>query len=200
MTTNISIPTKICTKCGWVKELSEFHKDNQKQDGLRPDCKECKKTQYRSLDGKLHHIYRTQVRSSKQRGQQPPNYTKSELLDKYIDDILYIKLYKAWVKSGYNIYLAPSLDRFDDYKPYTFNNMRLGTYLKNRENHYEDVKSGIDTRNSKSVSGTCLKTGNKTIYHSQHEAARQIGVFQSSISQCCRGRLKSVGNYTWEYI
>jgi len=33
--------TKICSKCGIEKFLSEFHKDKQKKDGYRPDCKEC---------------------------------------------------------------------------------------------------------------------------------------------------------------
>ena len=32
---------KICTKCHAEKDLSEFGKDAQKKDGLRPDCKLC---------------------------------------------------------------------------------------------------------------------------------------------------------------
>ena len=34
-----------CTKCGIEKPLSEFYKDKQKKDGLRPDCKVCNTTQ-----------------------------------------------------------------------------------------------------------------------------------------------------------
>lgn len=33
--------TKICTKCGEEKPISEFYKDKQKSSGLRPDCKLC---------------------------------------------------------------------------------------------------------------------------------------------------------------
>lgn len=33
--------TKICTKCGTPKELSEFSKDKQKRDKLSSYCKEC---------------------------------------------------------------------------------------------------------------------------------------------------------------
>jgi hypothetical protein len=32
---------KTCTKCGVPKPLSEFYKDKQKKDGLRPDCRVC---------------------------------------------------------------------------------------------------------------------------------------------------------------
>ena len=32
---------KICTKCKLTKELSEFYKDNRKNDGLQSHCKKC---------------------------------------------------------------------------------------------------------------------------------------------------------------
>jgi recombination endonuclease VII len=32
---------KRCTKCGELKDLSEFHRDRKARDGLRPDCKTC---------------------------------------------------------------------------------------------------------------------------------------------------------------
>lgn len=39
--TKIASPTKTCTKCNVEKPKSEYHKDKQKSDGLRPTCKEC---------------------------------------------------------------------------------------------------------------------------------------------------------------
>ena len=30
-----------CTKCGRIKQITEFHKDSAKLDGYRPDCKAC---------------------------------------------------------------------------------------------------------------------------------------------------------------
>ena len=36
-------------------------------------------------------------------------------------------------------------------------------------------------------------------YLSTMEAARQLGIDQSSISKCCNGKLKTTGNYTWKY-
>ena len=38
------------------------------------------------------------------------------------------------------------------------------------------------------------------IYGSAHEAGRELGINNSNISQCCRGKRKSSGGYTWKYI
>lgn len=38
------------------------------------------------------------------------------------------------------------------------------------------------------------------VYPSTHEAARQTGFKQSSISACCRGKLKKHKGYIWKYI
>lgn len=38
---------KTCSKCKVEKELSEYYKDNKKPDGLRYECKDCKKKQLR---------------------------------------------------------------------------------------------------------------------------------------------------------
>ncbi len=43
---------KTCTKCKLVKPCTEFHKDKQRSDGLRPSCKLCKladQSEYRKL-------------------------------------------------------------------------------------------------------------------------------------------------------
>ena len=36
---------KYCTKCKQTKELTEFHKDSSRRDGLQSQCKVCKKAQ-----------------------------------------------------------------------------------------------------------------------------------------------------------
>ena len=40
--TESSIPTKTCTKCHQIKQLTEFHKDNAAYDGYRTQCKNCR--------------------------------------------------------------------------------------------------------------------------------------------------------------
>ena len=60
----------------------------------------------------------------------------------------------------------------------------------------------INERRSK-TRGTpvkCIETGK--IYHSAREAARQTGIYASSISRCCNGNygFKTAGGCHWEYI
>ena len=33
-----------------------------------------------------------------------------------------------------------------------------------------------------------------------HEAERKTGIYHTSISACCNGKMKSAGNYQWKYI
>jgi hypothetical protein len=37
----VTTPTKVCTKCGVEKPLTEFHRNKQCKDGRRPDCGAC---------------------------------------------------------------------------------------------------------------------------------------------------------------
>lgn len=39
---------KTCTKCGVVKPLSDFFKDNSKKHGYRAICKECSQAAFRA--------------------------------------------------------------------------------------------------------------------------------------------------------
>ena len=41
--------TKVCTKCGITKDLSNFHKQNDTADGYRPRCKSCRCKQSREF-------------------------------------------------------------------------------------------------------------------------------------------------------
>ena len=42
--------------------------------------------------------------------------------------------------------LAPSIDRKDDYKPYTFDNIQLTTWQQNKAKGHEDCKNGINNK------------------------------------------------------
>lgn len=44
----------------------------------------------------------------------------------------------------------------------------------------------------------CIETG--VIYYSAREAARQMGLQQSAISKCCRGKQKTSGGFHFEYV
>ena len=64
------------------------------------------------------------------------------------------------------------------------------------EKNYLYGKTGALHHRSKAV--LCLENGK--IYGSTMEAERELGINNSNISACCRGKLHSAGGYHWKYI
>lgn len=156
---------------------------------------------YRSKKGFLTHLYSDQKVRSKRRGHSLPSYTKEELKE-WLYKNNFNTLYKQWVESGFDKYTKPSVDRLDNNKGYTLNNIRLVTWKQNDDQGNKDIRKGIlihKVNPQLSVIATCKKT-NKTIeFSSIINAERETGISNSNISKCCRGIRNSAGGYTWKY-
>lgn len=152
----------------------------------------------RSESGKISLIYHSQILSSKRRNMSPPNYTRDELSE-WMYENNYKELYDNWVNSDYNTDLAPSPDRKDDYKPYTFDNLQLVTYLQNKENYHRNKKTGVTTKEGISI--LQIGKGDNIIceHHSSMAASRATGINQQNISGCCNGKRKSAGGFKWKF-
>jgi len=200
--------TKLCVKCNTIKQLNEFYKTHT-------ECKTCflkrskiykeenkkeitlKKLNYsRTIPGIITLIYATQKRSSKRRNHPLPAYTKLELKDWLFSNNI-INLYNNWVKHDYNSKYKPSIDRLDDYKPYTLDNIRLVTWEENNKKAYRDVRNGVNNKKSKGVSQYTLKNVFINKYPSMTIAAKITGSTKSKISKACKSR-KPSDNYIWK--
>lgn len=53
---------------------------------------------------------------------------------------------------------------------------------------------------SKKIEVTKISTGEKFVYSSANEAARQLGLFQGNLSAAARGAIKSTMGYTAKYL
>jgi hypothetical protein len=196
--------TKKCSKCGKVKNFDKFTSHKTNLDGKSSHCLECIKKQRKEYKktkaGVVSIIYGQQRHSSKKRKHNMPSYTNKELKEWCFSQDIFHKLYNKWVKSGYKTELKPSIDRLDDYKPYTFDNIRLTTWQKNDKKGKLFRKIGKNNKANKSVKKLDLNGNILTIYHSISEAGRQNNIFKDKIHLVLKNKRKTAGGFKWEYL
>jgi hypothetical protein len=156
----------------------------------------------RTRDGWARRTYHTQRKTSKQRNHPAPGYDLEQLKEWTFSQSIFEELYQNWVNSNYLQSLRPSVDRVNEYKPYTLDNIRLVTFeenclsgVKGEKAHDSHVKSnalqGIETKQY-TLEGRFI-----TSYKSSRVASRATGIDQSSITKCCRGTSKTAGGFRW---
>lgn len=201
--TDSNYTEKQCTKCNEVKDLSNFDKRKTSSDGVRNNCKACAKLEnieYRhTMRGVITNIFSNQRYRSLRRNHPAPNYTKNELIQWAFEQDCFHELFKTWVLSGYSKWLKPSFDRLNDYLPYTLDNIQIITWKENDDKGNDDIKSGINNKNSKSVTQSTIDNMFVEKYYSTQQASRDTGIHRSNISSCCRGDRKTSGGYKWSY-
>ena len=135
--------TKVCYTCKTSLSTIHFHTNNSKPDGLNHECKSCVMERQRSIKSLPNRMYRNQVEHSKFRGHPAPSYTLEEFKTWLDSSTEYKTLYESYKVSGYSKELVPSVDRIDNTKPYTFDNIELVTFKENIRRHGEDIKDAI---------------------------------------------------------
>ena len=199
----MTLKYKICTKCNILKPITDFGWKDFKKRLYRSDCKICfniiSTNYHRSKLGFISKIYAQQKRSSKKRNHSKPSYTKKEFINWMFSQSNFEKLYNDWVKSDYAKDLAPSVDRLDDYKPYSLDNIQLMTWKENREKAYEDQRRGINNKNAKTVHQYDINNNFIKSYVSVAIVAKENRVQQPCISRCCLNKQKTSGGYKWKY-
>lgn len=135
---------KTCSICCEDFPLDAFDVQSTGRQGRRADCKECRKRFLRSERGLCKGLLSNQKTKSKKRGHSPPAYTEEQLFQWMLGQSNFQKLYATWVDAGYETSLKPSIDRIDDYQPYTLNNIKLTTTEDNINRYYTDAVQGIN--------------------------------------------------------
>lgn len=67
----IDLQTKVCTKCRTRKNFSEFYKRPEAKDGLRSDCKDCRRSYDQSPKRKAYHNSETRKESKRAYDKSP---------------------------------------------------------------------------------------------------------------------------------
>lgn len=182
---------RFCKKCNSEKLLIDFPKNKNKFLGHSHTCRVCTVSQikdyYRTEQGLLKLIYNSQIRSSMYRKMEKPNYTFNQFVV-WMYSNKYKKIFKEWVDAGFIKNKKPSIDRLDDYKSYSLDNIRLVTWDDNFKKAISDKLSGKNKKQWKpvlqlDVSGNLIKS-----YDSIKQASIATGINQSNISNCCHGK------------
>lgn len=131
-----------------------------------------------------------------------PSYSRNELKEWIFNQAKFYKLYHDWVQSGFVSDLRPSIDRINNEKGYSFDNIQLVTWKENRENFFKDLKNNKKKYFKKKRKRVLqISPDGKVIheYDSTYEAEEKTGISNSSISRVCRGIRKTAGGYKWAY-
>lgn len=75
--------------------------------------------------------------------------TRQEFLNKFLDDKSLHELYKNWQKSNFQYALCSSIDRIDNNRDYTIENLQFITHSKNSQKDKETVAVDVYTRGGK---------------------------------------------------
>ncbi len=153
----------------------------------------------RTKRGFIVSIYNNQKLNSIKRNHPSPSYSLDELYEWLLNKTGFEILFNQWVKSDYNKWARPSIDRLNDYKPYTFDNIRIVTWNDNYLRSCSDRKNGFNNKQCKAILQYDINGNFIKQYHSAQFAFRETGISQGNISQVCKGARGKAGGFIWKY-
>lgn len=186
----------VCNKCNTPKEATQFRLG-------RKSCKSCEVIitieLERTKNGLAAKLYREQRYRSRLRGHKEPSYTKEAFTQWLFSRPNFNKLYLDWVLSGYHKSFKPSVDRIDDYRGYSFDNIQLMTWQENNVKGHKDRINGINNKKSNAVIQKDLQGNIIKGFYSIAQAARETGINFRNIHAVAKMQRKTAGGFSWHY-
>ena len=174
----------ICNRCGTTDE-SIIGYDKARHNGRSLNCKPCanelKQTMVRKPFGLIGKIINMQRLSSRVREHHYPTYTTEELYKWAMNNNL-MHYFNLWKVKGYTKPYSPSIDRLDNTKPYTFDNIRLMTWRNNQHLAFIDRSIGFKLTN--------LLTDEVIMCPSQEQLCQTLHVNKRDVHKCMVFKLK----------
>lgn len=121
-------------------------------------------------------------------------FTLPEFHAMYLNDKKFIRLHDEWIKSGCKKAKKPSIDRINNKKHYSVDNIHMLTWEENR------FKQTMERRSRKGAVAQLSNGRLICIFKSQREAAIKTKIHQGNISSALTGDREKAGGYEWRYI
>jgi len=193
-----------CTTCSEWKPKAEYHKNDKSALGIKTKCRGCcskeKRAWSRSVKGVVYTIYSSQKDSCITRGMESPQYTRDWLYEWCVGQELFHTLYDGWVQSNYNKYVKPSVDRIDNLKTYTEDNIRLMTWGENLELAHKSLREGDTKYNHTAVYQQDLEGNIINEFFGITEAQRQTNIYYENIQKVCKRERFTTGGFFWSFV
>ena len=167
---------KTCKDCKEVKPYTDFVPKASCADGYEIRCRVCRAARYNKVDPfkVFKKIYLSQHTHSVSRGHPAPAYTLDQLLHWADSQPDLLRIWDAYVSSGYITDLRPSVDRVNDSLPYTLDNIQLLTWKQNRLKGAANKKAGINNSCNRAVKAYNLDGTLHKEYYSVSQAVREV--------------------------
>lgn len=159
----------------------------------------------RTKKGLTANIYSNQLASSLTHSFKTPNYSLLELREWIYNQDNFNDLFNLWVESNYDKDSIPSVDRLEDDKGYSLDNIQLITWKENNK------KARLDIRNNKLKHNCLFNGGHKAVvqytlddkkintFISVAEASRALNINHQAISRVCRGERTKTKGFRFKY-
>lgn len=209
----VDVTCELCQKSLHLREDSIKHREHiycrSCTNRVRAKYPQLADKAYHTIGGRISGIYSSQVKRSQKYGWDLPSYTREELLDWVVKQPNYQELMNEWQLSNYSRDKSPSIDRLDDYKPYSFSNIRLVSWDVNNQRGRDDKVNGINSKTLTAVKQYDLDGNLINEYHSIMQAQRKTGIHNTNIYNAARGfrlvnnqqkRVLTAGGFKWEFV
>lgn len=159
-------------------------------------CKNCSYKYRRKYDSTFY--LRKCYAGIKQRCTNPKNHNSKyyygkeicplgTFLNRFSNDNVFLEMFKKWQESGFEYRIKPTIDRLDNNKGYTVDNMQILTHIENAKKDCEIPIIGI------------YRNFFSEWFPSQTYAAKELNLQRSNLWKVINGERKAISGWSFKY-
>ena len=145
--------------------------------------------------GVLTNLYHKMIERSKLKGISAPDFSLQEFHKMFLDNQIFLEIFKHWESRGYQYYDKPSIDRKNPDRGYTKDNIQVMSWCDNRMKGDKENSLRFTTPVIMyDLHGNRIKE-----FESIKEAVIYTGFNQGLITMCCQGKRNHTHGFKFMY-